>query len=285
MAMSECTVSSRSAPEPAPAFPVFFYRQRQRVLASVLDAALDIGRQREGEPAPAVRLDRTRGARVILAPIDDVEVSRSHVEVAPAGAGQVRITNTSRSLPLRVEDRSLEPGGTLTVAPSVLIQFGSYAVRVDPPEEEELVLEGLPERTIPPGKAAAPASLVRWGDTLKEESLLQWLETVLGVFQSAANTRDFPEQAARAAVKIVGLDAAAVLRCSEDGRWRVEAVHAPGASTAAASLPRTNKRGRPVKLCWARAARAAYVSPRAANRSRHAAQFAGCVRTRRRADP
>jgi adenylate cyclase len=111
------------------------------------------------------------------------------------------------------------------VVPPVLVQFGGYAVRVDPPEGEELVLEGLPERTIPPGKAAAPASLTRVSGSVGEASLLQWLETVLRVFQSAANTHDFPDQAARAAVKIVGLDAAAVLQCSEDGRWRVEALH------------------------------------------------------------
>src|SRR5690606_9130820 len=59
---------------------------------------------------------------------------------------------------------------------------------------------------------------------LDERTLLTWLETVLAVFQSAASTRDFPEHAAMAVVKIVGLDAAAMLHCSEDGRWRTEAV-------------------------------------------------------------
>jgi adenylate cyclase len=219
------------AADASPTLPVFFYRHRQRVLAAMLDATLDVGRQREGEPAPAVRLDRARGARVIIAPIDDVEVSRSHVEVAPAEGGQVRITNLSRTLPLRVApDQSLAPGASLVSAPPVLVQFGSYAVRVDPPEEEELVLEGLPERTMPPGRPAQPAAtLARVSGDIEEDALIQWLETVLDVFQSAANSHDFPELAARAAVKIVGLDAAAMLRCSDEGRWRVEAVHAPAA--------------------------------------------------------
>src|SRR5690606_32870094 len=80
-----------------------------------------------------------------------------------------------------------------------------------------------PERTAPPGRNAAPASLASLGASFDETKLLRWLETVLGVFQSAANARDFPMEAARAAVKIVGLDAAAVLRF-EDGRWRTEAL-------------------------------------------------------------
>ncbi len=228
MAEPVAASSNIGMPDAGPAFPVFFYRHRQRVLAAVLDTTLDIGRQREGEPAPAVRVDHASGARIILAPIDDVEVSRSHIEVAPAEGGQVRVTNLSRTLPVLLgPEQSLAPGESVLAAPPVLAQFGSYFVRVDPPEEEELVLEGLPERTIPPGKGPAPASLARLSADFEENSLLTWLETVLGVFHSAANTHDFPEQAARAAVKIVGLDAAAVLRCSDDGRWRVEAVHAP----------------------------------------------------------
>jgi adenylate cyclase len=231
--MAEPVAPTTRAPaaDASPTLPVFFYRQRQRVLAAALDAALEVGRQREGEPAPAVRLDRARGARVIIAPIDDVEVSRSHVELAPAEGGQVRITNLSRTQVVKVDPHhSLAPGASLVAPPPVLVKFGHmdrYAVRVDPPDDEELVLEGLPERTIPPGRAAPPAALARVSGDLDEDALIQWLETVLDVFQSAANSHDFPELAARAAVKIVGLDAAAMLRCSDEGRWRVEAVHAP----------------------------------------------------------
>jgi adenylate cyclase len=226
--------------------PIFFYRQRQRVLASMLDAALEIGRQREGEPAPTLRLDHSRGARIILAPIDDVEISRSHVEVAPAEGGQVRIKNLSATLPVRLSpNQSLQPGESVQVPPPMLLQFGSYAVRVDPPEDEELKLEGLPERTMPPGRQIAPQSLAPLGTSLEETTLLQWLETVLGVFQSAANTRDFPEQAARAAVKIVGLDAAAMLRCTEEGRWITEAMHsAIGPARAEAWAPSQTLLGR-----------------------------------------
>jgi adenylate cyclase len=216
----------RDAADLMPAFPVLCYRQRQRILATQLDATLEIGRQREEEAAPVVRIDNALGARIILAPIDDVAISRSHVELAPAVGGQVRVRNLSASQPVRVSpNQTLEPGAETLVVPPALLQFGEYAVRVDPAEDEQLELEGLPERTIPPGKQAPPASVAMLGATFDETKLLRWLETILGVFQSAANTHDFPEQAARAAVKIVGLDAAAVLRF-EDSRWRTEALYA-----------------------------------------------------------
>src|SRR5690606_14072746 len=148
----------------------------------------------------------------------------SHVELSAAAGEQVRIRNLSGSQPVRLSPNgALEPGGATLATPPLLVQFGEYAVRVDPLEDEQLELEGLPERTVPPGQQAAPASVTALGATFDETKLLRWLETVLGVFQSAANAQDFPEQAARAAVKIVGLDAAAVLRCDE-GRWRADAV-------------------------------------------------------------
>jgi adenylate cyclase len=225
MSAPESPLSQSHAGAELPAFPVLCYRQRQRILATQLDAALEIGRQREEEPPPVLRIDHPLGARIILAPLDDVAISRSHVELTQAESGQVRIRNLSASQPVRVApNQTLEPGGVTLATPPALIQFGEYAVRVDPAEDEQLELEGLPERTVPPGKLAAPASVAMLGATFDETKLLRWLETVLGVFQSAANARDFPEQAARAAVKIVGLDAAAVLRC-EEGRWRTDALY------------------------------------------------------------
>ncbi|HEX6964143.1 MAG TPA: adenylate/guanylate cyclase domain-containing protein, partial [Lacipirellula sp.] len=234
-----------SGKTPSAFCPVYFYHGRQRILATCLDAAMEIGRQREGEPEPIIRLDHSRGARVILAPLSDVELSRSHVELVPLDNGEVRITNLSRTLPVRVERQTLSPGESISATPPLLFEFGTFAARVDPPEDDELQLEGLPERTIPPGKRMAPATLRPPNASFEEETLLRWLETVLGVFQSAASTRDFPEQAAQAAVKIVGLDAAAVLRASPEGRWQVEALHSlAGPSNKQAWAPSQTLLGR-----------------------------------------
>ncbi|MCA9259087.1 MAG: hypothetical protein KDA61_07800, partial [Planctomycetales bacterium] len=238
----------------SPFLPVFFYHARRRVLVGVLDTPLEIGRQREGEPTPAVRLDRQDGARIIVAPIDDVEISRSHVGLRPIDEATFEVQNLSRTLPLKIASQAdLSPGETRLLAPPALLQFGSYAVRVDPAEQldESLELEGLPERTAPPGAgifgfgtpgaaAAPPTPPIRISSsgTFDESSLLQWLETVMGVFQSAANSHDFPMQAARAVVNIVGLDTAAMLRCSATGGWATEALHSNlGDAQASSWLP------------------------------------------------
>ena len=244
---------SDSAAAAAPAYPVFFYHQRRRLFATVLDAPLEIGRQRESEPAPPLRVESSRGGRVIIAPLADVEVSRAHLGLAHAADGQVQITNLSSSQPVKVAQPMkagppdiLPPGQVVLAPPPVLMEFGSYAVRLDPPDEDEdeqLDLAGLPERTVPPGHAATPsaASLARMGrDSFDEASLLQWLESVLGVFQSAANSLDFPQKAARAVVKIVGLDAAAMI-CREGGdRWRVEAIYSDNPGVDATSWRPSN---------------------------------------------
>ena len=60
-------------------------------------------------------------------------------------------------------------------------------------------------------------------------ALLDWMQTILGVFQSAACSSDFPKQAAQAVVNIVGLDTAAMLEYSEMGRWRIVALHSVAA--------------------------------------------------------
>ena len=226
--------SKQQPPEPEstdaqPRIPsVLFYHRHRRVFVTPLDTRLEIGRQRAGEPPPTSRHDRIDSARIIFAPLDDVDVSRSHLELKPiAGEERIEVNNLSRTQPVRLEnDQVLGPGGKATAEVPLLIQFSSYAVRVEPPEDEELELQPLPERTMLPGRQTIENDLGRLNiDTMDERLLLRWLETVLGVFQSAASSRDFPEQAAKALVKIVGLDAAAMLECDPEGRWKTAALY------------------------------------------------------------
>jgi adenylate cyclase len=215
------------AERPKTILSVLFYHRHQRVFATPLDKRLDIGRQRSGEPAPRKRIDRTDHARIVLAPYDDVDISRSHVSLVPLAENQIEVRNLSKTQPVRLDkDTMLAPGHKTVVKPPLLAQFSSYAVRVEPPVEEELDLLPLPDATAPPGAKVFEHGLGRLNiDTMDERLLLKWLETVLGVFQAAANSRDFPVLAAKALVKIVGLDAAAMIECEPDGRWNVAALH------------------------------------------------------------
>lgn len=226
--MAEAVLQSDTTYE-QPALSVLFYQKHRRMFVTPLDTSLEIGRQRAGEPGPPRRIDRANSARVVLAPLDDVDVSRSHLSLTRVpNDNQIEVVNLSKTQVVRLSpEEVLSPGQKALVKPPLLAQFSTYAVRVEPPEDEdELELQALPERTLPPGRKSIDAGLGRLNiDTMDERLLLRWLETVLGVFQSAANSQDFPELAAKALVKIVGLDAAAMLEYTEDGRWRVAALH------------------------------------------------------------
>jgi adenylate cyclase len=218
---------SSSLDSPRPILSVLFYHRHQRVFATPLDKRLEIGRQRSGEPAPRRRIDRTDHARIVLAPYDDVDISRSHLSLTPLSDHEIEIKNLSKTQPVRLsKDVMLAPGEKTLASPPLLAQFSAYAIRVEPPVDEELDLQPLPEVTAPPGTKVIEQGLARLNiDTMDERLLLKWLETVLGVFQAAANSRDFPVLAAKALVKIVGLDAAAMIECDPDGRWKVAALH------------------------------------------------------------
>jgi len=224
--------NQRQADPQATAPSVLFYYRHRRVFVTPLDMRLEIGRQRAGEPAPTCRQDRLDSARIIFAPLDDVDVSRSHLEITPIageepGTGKIEVVNLSRTQPVRLgSDQVLAPGEKAVAELPLLLQFSSYVVRVEPPEEEELELQPLPERTLVPGRQSVEGGLGRLNiDTMDERLLLRWLETVLGVFQSAASAQDFPQQAAKALVKIVGLDAAAMLECDAEARWKTAALY------------------------------------------------------------
>ena len=212
-----------------PSIPsVLFYHRHRRVFITPLDTRLEIGRQRSGEPAPMYRQDRTDSARIVFAPLDDVDVSRSHLALEPIpGEEKINVFNLSRTQPVRLDSETvIAPGQSAITDVPMLLQFSTYAIRIEPPEDDELELQPLPERTLVPGRQSIESGLGRLNiDTMDERLLLRWLETVLGVFQSAASSQDFPEQAAKALVKIVGLDAAAMLECDADGRWKTAALY------------------------------------------------------------
>ena len=60
---------------------VLFYQRHRRVFVTPLDTCLEIGRQRSGEDAPTTRQDRADSARIVFAPLDDVDVSLSLIHI------------------------------------------------------------------------------------------------------------------------------------------------------------------------------------------------------------
>ena len=199
--------------------------------------AVELGRQSAREE-PLYSTSWASGRqRLVIARLDEDTISRQHVLLEPAGAERVRLTNLSRKMPIRLGDGSeLKPGQTREADLPVVLSLGNRTVRLQPPEEEEPdQLEALAEATMPPGAAArsavqfptlAAANVVG----LDMEAVLRWLQTTVGVLQSAATSGDFFAKAAQAVVELVGLDAGRVLLL-DGGKWKVEALHAARGAT------------------------------------------------------
>ena len=66
------------------------------------------------------------------------------------------------------------------------------------------------------------------------ESLVRWLQAIIGVLQTAASSSDFFQRAAQAVVEIVGLDTGRVLILDHE-EWRVEARHLAAAAAGGES--------------------------------------------------
>jgi adenylate cyclase len=88
-------------------------------------------------------------------------------------------------------------------------------------------LRRLPESTAPPGKNAdfptGLSQLAPAGRTAEGVAMVRWLQAAMDVFQSAATSAAFFDQAARALVDLVDLDFGRVLLLHQDN-WKARAV-------------------------------------------------------------
>jgi adenylate cyclase len=201
------------------------FENRQSVFEATVSGALELGRQDRGEEAPySLKLD-THHTRLILARLDEDRIPRKYARLEPRAGGGVAVTNLSNMVPLRLENGSVvSPGATLDVNLPLVLLLGSRAVRIETPGAAEDLLR-LPEATVPPFRlrpdSARLATLPT--DVVHEESFIRWLQTAMGVLQSAVTSLDFFPQAARAVVDLVGLDSCRVL-LRDKGSWRVQAI-------------------------------------------------------------
>ena len=193
-----------------------------------LTEAVEIGRQQNGEPDPYCRFATKGIARVIVAKLTDVSFSRRQIEIKPDGDGAFQVSNLSDKVEIAVANNAaIEPSGQRTLKPPFILIVNDRSFRVETASE---VMVSLVNATLAPGRQK-PASThfrtitgMRTGvESADGETLVEWLQAAMMVFQNAASSPDFLERAAQAVVDLVGLDTAAVLLW--DGtRWTHEAV-------------------------------------------------------------
>jgi adenylate cyclase len=197
----------------------------------MLPTALEIGRQRLGEPEPysLVPAIGESAARLIVARQTDSNVSPQHLLLQPLPEGLVRVSNRSQ-LPLpRAEGGPAVPAGAVVeLAPPFEFALEGRTIRVVTADSvDEHGVQGLAEQTLAPGKLDDLSRHLRPLPDLSQaqlDNLVGWLQTTMAVLQSTLGSADFREQAAAALVQIVGLDSGRVLVLEGD-RWSTAAVN------------------------------------------------------------
>ena len=199
-----------------------------------IEGVVEFGRQREADPPPYAKLTEQGVDRIVIAPLIDRAVPRRWFQIEPAGTGRCRITNLSPRLPIRVHGEIPLEGDspTRTLPLPFTLEVNRIEIRVTGAGDEDLdSIEGLPEKTLAP--TLSPRQLlasrnVNIGDVVQDpEKMLPWLQTVLGLLQSAASTNEFFALAAKALVTLMGMDSGRVL-LYENGEWTVRAAELPG---------------------------------------------------------
>src|SRR2546430_1436962 len=208
-------------------------RQDAPVCEVGLDAPLELGRQRAGEPAPFQLLPASgeTPARLIVAPQHDKDnISRRHLTLTPLPDGRVRVDNHSQA-PLDradLDEDAIAAGASADFTPPFALALPGRAISVLPPgSSDPHGVHSLDEPARGPA-SASDLSLSSRSIALLQPSqmriLLEGVPRALGVLQSAIGAADFLDRASQALVQTVGLDTGRVLLRKDDA-WEVAAAH------------------------------------------------------------
>lgn len=120
------------------------------------------------------------------------------------------------------------PGASTEIVLPTRVILGNRVVGLEGPEPQAPSLEALDTEIAAPGAPMLDTAVIRRiaissGKAVETEAMLRWLQTTVVVAQSAATSKDFLHQVARAVVE-VGLDCGAVLMRA-DGGWSARAFY------------------------------------------------------------
>lgn len=219
----------------------------QQVLVKVLplDGALVLGRQYAGEDGPfSVRVEGPNDeVRVVIAGIQEFDVSRRHVRVEPLGPGLVRLANLSQKQPVVLLDRKdmLATSRAIDLPTPVRFQLGNRILVVENAEPVLGELKSLNSLTLAPGQfrplssRLTSAILAALPET-EVEQLLHGLQGVLDLMQCAAGSGDFFQRSAQSVVDLLDLHRVQVIL--RDGTaWNVAAFHSVDPQDRAEDTP------------------------------------------------
>ena len=123
------------------------YDKQHLVFWTSFSVPLEIGRQRRGEPPPYCRIEEETIDRVIITPLGDNRISRSHVNLDTVARGKLKLVNGSGKMGVLVNatDR-LAPGNSRYLNRPFSLLLGEKLIRlVEPPENDRRVKSSLRE--------------------------------------------------------------------------------------------------------------------------------------------
>jgi adenylate cyclase len=203
------------------------------VYSDVLSQQVELGRLRGDEPKDRLfaKQPMGNGFRVAIVDPSEASVSRQHVLVQRVSDDRIKITNITTTNFVRVGNDNVAAGESreLTVPTQFLV--GAAEIRIgEEPELQSLAgTSTLPGEAIQMSEKPLAAALLKLPDE-QAEPVIEWLDSIVKVLQSAASSSDFYQHATQALVKLVGLDSGRVLMRKGKG-WEQKAQEiAPFAS-------------------------------------------------------
>lgn len=162
--------------------------------------------------------------------IDDEYVSRKQLKLTETTEGEVQFENLGRNGVELSDGRRVLNGEHDIVPLPTWFRVGETTVQITMAESQASVRDSAEFRTIGrPVQVSKPRAIqplkIGIDEAPSPEQLATWLETLLVVQRSAAGSREFYGETARAIVELVGLDRGLVL-LKEEGRWVTIAGHA-----------------------------------------------------------
>ena len=233
------SVPDTAGGDPAQRISVRIYEDGILVFSTEVAGPVELGRQLTGERSALLtyRLADSGSYRVVIAPAEEVSVSRRHALVEPLPDGWVRVINISGGSAVRLGDGTvLGPGDSRELDLPCRLNIGKRSVGLEGQEPRPRVLEQLEATPVP--DPLSDTSIIRRiamssGKVVDTEAILRWLQTSVVVIQSAATSKDFLGQVARGVIE-VGLENGAVLMRG-DGGWVARAFCADPASQPTAN--------------------------------------------------
>jgi adenylate cyclase len=210
------------------------YEDQNLQYTDEFEGAILLGRQDRAEPAPFRRIRADRGWRLVIAPWAENDVGRRHALVEPLPGGKVRVSNRSSGQVIHLPSgQLLQAGDSCELALPAVFALGKGRLAVRLQEVAQGLLNSLPNATLAPRvdripSVRFPASVDPEG-SINSREVLQWLSSTLDVLQAGIDEPTLVERAAEAAIEMIDLDLAQVLRLVDDEWHEQVSRQAPGA--------------------------------------------------------